>query len=293
MPVREIRYELYAGELEPRWVRFFAIPRFSLQAVWSKWLTTALLGFGSLQLVLYTGYLYVVNTPVLKDLLGLGNANLVLGTDRLFQSFLFVQSFIALGVILGAGPKLLSPELRHHALSIIFSRPISRATYFAGKVVAIGSLMTLLTLVQTTLLFVVMIAVNPPGSAFRAEFFSASVPAYLSAMVYAAMVTALYGLVPLAASAATANAQRAAGIIVAIIFGSSAAGRILAETLDIPTLEALGIVPLLRNAGTALLRGTSESDLSPAAMALSFFAWCGALGWFTYRRLRPVDIFEE
>ncbi len=168
MPVYEIKYRAWEGEVLSRSQRVLAIPKATLRAVFNRWVAVVLFGAGSIQLLGYTGYLVIVSSTELQTMLNINMDLMTTGT--IFQRFLFTQFFVCFLVCLMTAPRMIAPERQHKALPILFSRPIFRSDYIAGKFLGLAALMAYLTVFQVFVLFALMFSIYPLDFRFHEDF---------------------------------------------------------------------------------------------------------------------------
>lgn len=292
MAVHEIRYRPYEGPLSLSVGRLWAIPKFSLQAVWGKVLSGMLFGMGSLMILGCTCYLFVTNNELVMTTLKIGKVPAA-SPERVMYSFLGMQIFLSFVIMATAGPRMISPELQHRALSLIYARPISRAGYVLGKFLGLAALVFYLTGLQSIVLFIAMWAFYPETHAFHMHFLTGAVPLLLKALLVAGSTASLLSLIALASSASSVNRKFATLVFLGLTLGSSVASGILANALA-HSAGVVGILTVLSEINRAIF------DMNPGGSLLTLpQAWFGMLVWclaallFLRWRLKPVDIYAE
>lgn len=292
MPVHEIRYRAWEGALTPPLGRLLAIPRFTLMAVWNKWLTMtvfsgAMLTFG------FASYLMVVTNEAVRSMLNWNISTLdIFSPTRVFQTFFDFQLWLCVVTAVSAAPRMISPERQHNALPLIYSRPITRGGYIAGKTAAIGLLMSYLTWFQVTLIFILMMAFYPEGHVFWKDFGTVSLPLFLKAFSLGWLITLALGMFSLACSAATKNFVQAAIIFFAFLFGAWFVTRFMQDQLT-PNFPDLGLFDLVSTLSLDWLSANKPESFSLAKTLLGFAIWIGLSFGFMHWRLRPVDVYSE
>jgi ABC-type transport system involved in multi-copper enzyme maturation permease subunit len=238
------------------------------------------------QFLLRLGYIYVlVNTEFLKALRV--NPTYLPPIDAyFFKNMIDVQLLFCFvfAFLLGAG--LISKDLRHSALVLYFSKPITRWQYFLGKFLSLFALFMVLTWLQGAILFVVQTAVAPDHSDWHLYFWSSHVRILGAMTLYATAVSVTVSLLILTASSLTKNSRYAGTTFAIYIIGAGIVSGILVEKLGV---QAFGVLSPLRvivdlgnnifhiereGAGASVLR-----NLPHAHEALGpFWAWAGVLG---------------
>jgi hypothetical protein len=292
MPVHEIRYRPHEGPLRSPLLRLCAIPKFSLKAVADRKFMTTLFGLGSLGLLVVVVYLYLFTNPAIVAMLGFlpggGGATIPeFPFDRILRVFLQAQTFTALLVLLLAGPKSISPELQHQALPLLYSRPLTRAGYIAGKLAALALPLSYLFWIQALFIVLMMALLYGPQHQFHDDIAGRTIPAVVNAVLAGVVMTVVLSLVALGCSAATKNHMFAAGIFLALYFGSSVFSRIGGEILDMPHLH-IGLFDTLRAAPAVFVDGSSPRG--PVGVLLTLGGWSAVAILVMLARLRPVEV---
>ncbi|MCC6548368.1 hypothetical protein IT570_14510, partial [Candidatus Sumerlaeota bacterium] len=72
MPVHEIKYKAWEGDVAGEFRRLIAIPKFSLMSIFNKWLAVSLFGVGSLMTIVFTLTVIITCNPEIQKLMNLG-----------------------------------------------------------------------------------------------------------------------------------------------------------------------------------------------------------------------------
>ncbi|MCC6547053.1 ABC transporter permease subunit [Candidatus Sumerlaeota bacterium] len=230
----------------------------------------------------------------------------------MFRLFLMVQTYLSLGVLLIAAPRIISQERAHNGLPLIYSRPVGRFGYIAGKFSALAVLMSYMTVVQLLFLFVVMWSNYPAEHLFHTSFWSYSVPMLLRGILQSFVIIVPLGMLGLAASAATSDVRAATIVFIVLVFGASFISQ-TAQSTFAPKFPELGIREVIfasndkllqasetarrtnfersvqRNTGAQIVWGQAN-DVSTANVVVGFLVWTGAALLFMRWRLRPFDV---
>jgi hypothetical protein len=293
MPVHEIRYQTWQGEVLPGPLRLLSIPRFTLMATFNKWIAMGLFS-GGIQLLAYTGYLLISTNPLIREMLSMSNMQMeLLSPARIFRQFFMIQFYICLMVTVLSAPKMISPEIQHNALPMIYSRPISRTGYIFGKFLGIGSLLSILTWVQAIILFILMVAIYPSTYSFKTEFWAESVPLLFKGVGIGLLITLCLGLFSLACSATTKNFLHAGILFFIILFGTSFITFFIQETFNMASFPDLGMREIFETLGAAWFYGDMPSGSSYLKTYMTIALWIGGSYLFMRWRLRPVDVYKE
>ena len=123
--------------------------------------------------------------------------------SRLLLAFMRAPQAVLLAVVVGlVAPKLIAGDLRARAWLVYFTRPVSRVDYILGKVGVLAAIVTLITLLQAVVLWLVGVLVSPSLSVAAATW---DLP--LRVIGAAAAVTVPTVLLALAYSSLTAESR--------------------------------------------------------------------------------------
>jgi ABC-type transport system involved in multi-copper enzyme maturation permease subunit len=160
MSVYKRSYKSYTGTLTPLWSRFGVLTRYGLADVWSSRVTIVLFVLCMIPTVVGLVMIYIMNSDTVRLLLGVNPPQMLAIDNRFFAHILESQCWTSLLLIAWVGPRLMSVDLANNALPVILSRPISRAEYVLGKLVALLLLLSLLTWLPSVLLFVFQVGMS-------------------------------------------------------------------------------------------------------------------------------------
>lgn len=292
MPVHEVRYRPWTGAWTPGVLRLAAIPKYTLMAAATRGFFTLLFGAGSLLLLVVGVYLYLFNN---QSVLGLFN---IAGGDRLptfapdwiLSSFLEFQVLFAAVAALMAGPRMVSSEMRHQALPLLFARPLTRTGYIAGKAAALVAPLGYLLAAQALAIGLLMMAFYPMESDFWQSFWSRSLPLVAGSVATGLAMALVVSLVALACSALARNPSIAGGVFLALYFGSTVVSRLAAELLEREGLR-FGLSGLLRALPKSLLH--SESTIAAGPVVAMLAAWALLAVGVLYWRIRPLEVHSS
>ncbi len=138
MAVYKRNYRAYAGPLTPIPWRWLTITRFSLREIFSSRVTNVLFVLCLVPSLISAIIIYIVNSDTAMAIMNLSRHGAPLIDNRFFFILLQLQGWMALFLTAWVGPMMISPELTNGALPLFLSRPISRAKYVGGKVLALA-----------------------------------------------------------------------------------------------------------------------------------------------------------
>lgn len=292
MPVHEVRYRPWSGEWTPGLLRLAAIPKYTLMAAATRGFSTLVFGGGSLLLLVIAVYLYLFNNQSILALFNLAGGDRLpaFAPDWILSSFLEFQVLFAAVAALMAGPRMVSSEMRHQALPLLFSRPLTRTGYIAGKAAALLAPLGYLLAAQSLAIGVLMMALYPMDSPFWESFWTEGLPLVAASAATGLGMALVVSLVALACSALARNPSFAGGLFLALYFGSTVVSRLAADLLDKEGLR-LGLSGLLRALPKALLH--SESAIAPGPVVAVLAAWALLALGVLYWRIRPLEVHSS
>ncbi|MCB2156387.1 hypothetical protein KQI84_16050 [bacterium] len=286
MPVHEIRYRAYEGPLLPQVLRLAAVPTYSFRAVFTKYVATVLFGLGVVALIGMTCYLYVTNNFLLRQTLNLSNMPLV-DWKNLIARLLYIQIWPCIFITVLTAPRMIAPELAHHALPIIYSRPITRTGYILGKVSASAGMLSFLTWFQVIILAILMMFIYPNTAEIFDSILGDTIPTVFAAVLSGLAIAITISLIGLACSAATKNRAFAGILFLTVYFGSGALSAFAGEIFHNDRMY-FGLVDTLYDLPAVFILG--DSDRSPFWVVFGIAIWWVISLVFLHWRLRPVEV---
>lgn len=267
MPVYESTYRAWDGKRTIMLERLMAFPRYCyLQQKNAR--TISLFFFSWAPLVLFLAYVYISVNPKLLLSLDIPNTTILPDIDaRFFRNFLYAQQPFVLIFTMILGPPLISSDLGNQALPMILSKPISRWEYILGKSLTLVIILSLLTWIQSLILFAIQMAVAAPDSPWMIDFWSKNVWILPSMILYSFMLIATFILLVLSLSAMAGNFRIAGATFLMTLLGSVGAASLLNKIFGMPLFLLLSPVICMQLIIDQLLIGKTWSGLP----AWSFF----------------------
>ncbi len=252
MPVFELGYRAYEGQLISPRLRWWAIMRTGIQLAWRSkilrrvqylawvpllYMIPLFFGIGLMMDPAYKGARHPL-LGMVRELFGPRLVNAVQENPEAFRTTIWLMAFaflagtiqpIITGVVVTIiAPPLISNDVRTKAFLVYFSKPISRWEYVLGKLGTIVFFAFTTTLFPAIALYVLSIAFSP---SFGTLFDTLSVLPKIT-LGYLAL-TVPSALVALFISSLTTQARFASvGWIVTIVFGH-AAFQVLSNTFEL------------------------------------------------------------
>lgn len=161
MGIDNVRYHGWQGSLQSPWMSCLAIVRVALLQVFRRKSYWVVIGLGMLNFLLYWSIIYAVTQfqipPEAQERLleGFGfSAQPTAGQENGYIMFMQRQSLIVMILLAFSGSLLVGADFRFNSLPFYLSRRIDRRHYIAGKVLAVGTIVSLLTTLPALALFV-------------------------------------------------------------------------------------------------------------------------------------------
>ncbi len=128
-----------------------------------------------------------------------------------FDAFLWIETGLALILVLLVGPDLISQDLRYNAIPLYLSRPLLRFQYFLGKLGVIVGFLSMVTVVPAFIAYVVGITFSLDWSVVQDTW-----RVLVGSVVYGLVVAISCGLIMLAFSSLSRNSRAVAMLWVAL-----------------------------------------------------------------------------
>ena len=191
MPLHDLGYRRWEGELNPQILRWWVIAQTGVRLAWRSrwlrrtlvlaWLPAALCGgaFFALEKALTEpGQIVRIlelmekNYPqvgTLKEELAKGDASqarIALWPMVLLTFFRLPQGVITVMLVALIAPPLIARDLRSRAYLLYFSRPITRLEYVFGKIAVVATYLMMVTLVPGVALYILGVSLSPEFAVF-------------------------------------------------------------------------------------------------------------------------------
>jgi hypothetical protein len=160
MGIDNARYHGWRGELQSPWLGCLALVRVSLLQVLRRKSYWFVLALGLLYFLMFWMVIYLINQPgilnrfkeeVLKALSFEVEGSQ--GQESGYVAFMYLQSTVVMILLAFSGSLLVGHDFRFRSLPFYLSRRLDRMHYIVGKLLAVSTLIALLTIVPALLLF--------------------------------------------------------------------------------------------------------------------------------------------
>ncbi len=160
MELDQAHYHGWQGRLQSPWLACLAIVRVALVQVFRNKAYWLVLGLGALQFLAFWTIIYAVTQLSLPDRtrrmflreFGFGEATDVNQTNG-YMEFMEGQSVVVMILLAFSGSLLVGSDFRQGTLPFYLSRRIDRRHYIVGKLLAVSSVIVILTVLPALLLF--------------------------------------------------------------------------------------------------------------------------------------------
>jgi len=282
MAVHKRSYRGYSGQLTPLWSRCLIITRYAFKNVFQWKLLISFFVACFIFPLSCAVFIYVNHNMRLLSMFGISS---LLNVDPgFFFHFLRVQG--TLGFILTAlvGPGLVSPDLANNALPLYFCRPLSRASYVAGKMLVLVSLLSLITWVPGLLLFLLQ-SILAGASWIQANLWLAP-----NIFLGSGIEILVFSMLALALSAWIKRKLAAGAALLAVFFFGAGLGQAANAVLATHEGGLLNLGELINTVQAHLFRQPWRSAISGGSawtMLLAVSAFCL---WLLARKVRAYEV---
>ncbi|MEX0678547.1 MAG: hypothetical protein WD063_15810 [Pirellulales bacterium] len=160
MELDQAHYHPWQGRLETPWLACLAIVRVALLQVFRTKAYWLVLGLGALRFLAFWTIIYAVTQLSLPPEprriflreFGFGDATDMNQTNG-YMEFMEGQSIVVMILLAFSGSLLVGSDFRQNTLPFYLSRRIDRRHYIVGKLLAVSSVITILTVLPALLLF--------------------------------------------------------------------------------------------------------------------------------------------
>jgi ABC-2 type transport system permease protein len=261
--------------LTPRWSRFWIIPRYAYEDLFSSKFMTLYFFACFIPALVFGILIYLLNNLSLLQSYGVtGRPPFEPNADFFFW---FLQTTTGLGFLLVAfiGPSLISPDLTNNALPLYLCRPLSRAEYVIGKTVVLAWMLSQITWMPGLFLFLLQASLAESG--WWRDNLRIAAGIFIGAWIWILFVS----LVAITLSAWVKWRAAATGLLIGVFFFAAGFGAAINEVLETTSGSILNLPQDIQIVWQSLLHAMpppGDVSASTAWMAiLTVIAGCLAL----------------
>jgi len=156
MAIELAGYRPWRGQLRPPWLACWSIVRTGLWIVLRRPIFWVLLGLG---LIIFLFHFAVIYLKAQLEAQGVPAGRfldrfIVTGTGEAYLNFMFAQGVVTMLLLAFAGSVLMGGDYQQGGLTFYFSRRISKRHYIAGKLLAIGAVVGMITALPALVLYI-------------------------------------------------------------------------------------------------------------------------------------------
>lgn len=287
MAVYDRRYRGYDGPLTPLAARWRVLPRYAWAQVFKSRLFVAFFTLCYAFPVFGAAWIYLHHNLGALAKLGM-DANSLAPVDAwFFTTFMGVQCF-ALGGLLAllVGPGLLSPDLANGALPLYLGRPLSRASYAAGKMTALVALLSAITWIPGLLLFLLQ------GWLAGWSWFAANIRIGVAVVVGAWIWIATITLLSLATSAIAKRKVVAQTFLLGVLVFGSVAGQAINVMFHTRAGFVFNLPELMHSVWEGLYQVPMEAQIPAPVAWMALVAICGVSVAVVAKRLTAFEVVK-
>jgi len=296
MPIRDLGYKPYEGQLLPHRTRYRVLIRRNLSLAWGSGLVKTSIILGSFPLVIcgVIMYLKVQGMRFFASRLAQMGAQ----ADQLqvptvddpavyvFYCMYWCQLWFAFAISLIVAAPAIANDVRTGAFSFYFARPVDRGHYLLGKLVPVALLVMIISAGPALLLALLRLGLSDQGGEALSHL-----PLLLSTVAYAPIYAVVIALPPVALSALSRNSGAIQGLWAAVFFASWLLGEVTAAATEVPYAALISIPTDLRLVGQYLF-GQEPSYALPWYLPAGVLALVVAGSTYVLlRRLGKVEVF--
>ncbi len=277
MPIHDLSYRAYRGELSAH--------------TW-RWLTIAeagLRGFLGRKLVLVFLFITYIH-PIVRGVFiwashQIGADPFAVVDANFFRQTLYLQGLFLILLCIWPGASLIAHDLRTNAIQLYLSKPLTRVDYVLGKFAIIAGIGALIMTIPGLLLFLMELGLSS-DTGFIGRYYW--VP--LSVLGYSIVVIGGAALLTLAASSITRSARYAGLLFFALVFISQAAAGLLRLVTGEAFFAVLSLPSLVDQVGAVFFGGEVEDGLHPVPSLAVYLVLIGGSLLVLRWKVKAVEI---
>jgi ABC-2 type transport system permease protein len=277
MTVYDYRYKAWEGQRRgPLW-RWLAIPHFAYMDLFKTRLLAAALMLSAAFLVGGATVIYLYVNESILGMLNIPIKALPPINGVFFKAMIDLQLPICFLVTFMGGSGLIARDLKHNAVVLYASKPISRWEYLLGKFSVLFFIDATLLCVGPLALFLLQVVVSPDYKPWSQNFWRDYAGIAPAIVLYGLACAVTLSLLIMAASSLTENARYAGAAFAAFLIGSEAFPAMLAGFTRDPWLIVFSPFNAVMGVGMYLFHAGAEPANVPFSQAL---AWTSIVAYW-------------
>lgn len=284
MAVHKRGYQRYDGPRTGFWTRLMVLPRYAWEGLMQQRQIIALFIAALFWPLACLSFIYLSNHKELLIGMPEGFIAMLAIDGEFFVNFMSVQATFAVFLAAFAGPSLIAPDLANGALSLYFSRPLSRPLYVLSRMLVLAGVLSPVTWVPGVVLFAVQSSLA--GWSWTGENWALGVGVFFGLVLWMVFVA----LVAMTSSAYVRWRVVSGGLVLGFFFVLTGATELTSAVLGATWPVAFN--PAFASnqiwhwmLGVDALNGPSALQCFLTMTALSAF-----LLYVLDRKLRPVEV---
>lgn len=279
MPIHDQSYRHWEGALKSRTFRWWTITREGLRIILKRKLFILIMALAGIQIFVYGGIVYGVNTYGLMFKLNVIN-------PKFFFDFTMRQNFFIALICIFAGSGLIANDLRNNALQLYLSKPLTRIDYLIGKIMIVLILLGFITLAPGILLFIENAILSQDLTFIKEEYW------IIGAIIAFSLILIIpTGLLILALSSITKNSRYTAISFIAILMGTPIFSGLVVTILKLRWAILISYWTNLEILGRKLFKLSGNPDYWYWSIFIVFATIILCI-WIIQRKVKGVDIVK-
>lgn len=149
------RYRIWDGRVGSPWLACVPMVRIAMRLIFRRWVFWILIALGLMNFLFNFALIYMkaVLSAQNEQIAQFMDAYQVTGTGEAYVDFMMAQASITMLLLAFAGSTLIGSDYQHGGLVFYLSRRIDRRHYIVGKLLAVMTIVTLITTLPAVILF--------------------------------------------------------------------------------------------------------------------------------------------
>jgi ABC-2 type transport system permease protein len=170
--LEHVGYRAWEGTQHSPWWTCLTLVRVGVWLIFRRWIFWALIGLGMMNFLFHFAIVYIKATLAVQDreVSRMMDQFQLTGTGNAYAEFMNGQSFITALLLAFAGSTLIGNDYRQGGMIFYLSRSIGKTHYIVGKLMAIATVVLLITMIPALILYVEYGLLSSSFDYFREEW---------------------------------------------------------------------------------------------------------------------------